>query len=1114
MDEYIMDRSSLPHHVEGLIQYLGQPNEKANEDLALTYFRHVFPNFTRQSDACGADGYVKGHFVLELKGKINDWYSGLFQGLAYKRALDFSVIVVATKGFLGIWKIDDIPNEILEICLNKSIAPNKVGKEIAATYKNLETQIFNKAIWCDEQIYSLFNDKQSFLDKINSFEKALNACQKVRIKITTTNFTTILKQLANFFDQKHPIKAVAGFYTMIYSWDEDSIVQLSNRDQTQASLRGDAIKYLIPGKRIEFKKFVENYYIDQSETEDLDGFFAQYDKALDSVDKNFRVQHGVYFTDLDLSKFVMWFVKQSIPDLGKNYIVIDPACGSGNLVSNWKSPLELRHKIVSEIDPDLLFAVDKRLKKDPWHAGRFTVIPKVETGEGLNFLDKSAKEYIDIIENALNEKGKKFDKPIAFLCNPPYRGDDDTSAESINYIVHPTIIECIGKDAKAERYCCFLAQMKLICDQVVESGLPGDSRLLLFTKSAWLTNRASFSTLYSLMFSSFNFLDGGLFNGKEFFDLKVKFPVAFTIWSYKPNNLSDIKENEHHVILKDFTWICKKQLSELPWQKQNELEEKCSAIVNDNKSINISFGLKRLSLRSWIGQSQKSFQRSRRKSELNNFTSGGLPIGDKRLTNKTVYGESNGNHIGFMDETTPCRINKCLVNVPWFRLDTLVMDCGRTRCFSAPSDQKSYCAHDIESAYKIFLWYAISRTFFQIGYPIWADAEELWAPQIPKKLEKKIKKYIFAIGFAENECIETKFPANNPVKDTTEIHCINPMSPSNPNSFWSNTLAHEFLNANDDLPSQLVKAVYALYAEWKKKFKLYPEINISYQRPYFIGEGILTPTSGIVQIKDYAKESNDLFLLEMWRNIQKLLKDTKQSFYELLTSPNEINYFGSFLQEDRPTIHKKTSVKFNVTESRLILGTMIVKSLFNSREFGKTKFAKVFYVADMMSQQNLRTKYYRELAGPIDYNLLYGDKSNIEKLASERDYFTTRQIGKSVQYIPGKNIEDIEKYKTLVFGNEISELEKIIHKFKQLNRVQAEVVATLFACWNDLLIDKKNITDELIVSEFHNNWHQSKTRFSKSKLFNVLAQMKEHSIIPKGIKGHTYLKLQKKYKRD
>ncbi|MDI1351577.1 MAG: hypothetical protein PSV35_02235 [bacterium] len=1072
-----MSKNSLAPHIEGLLQYLGQPHEKANEDLALSYFRKIFPDFTRQSDASRSDGYVKGHFVLELKGNSKDWYSGLFQGLAYKRELDFSVIVVATKGFLGLWKTNDLPDEIIELCMTTSGAASSIGKKIASDYKYLEKKIFEKAIWSDDQMYLLFNeDKQYFVDKIASFESALQSCQKVRSKITPINFTKVLKEFAQFFDPTQPIKAVAAFYTMIYSWDENSIVSLSNRDQTQVSIPGEAIRCLIPGRRVEFKKFVENYYIDQSKPEDLDEFFAQYDKAIDSVDKNFRVQHGIYFTDLNLSKFVMWLVKQSIPDLGKNYIVIDPACGSGNLVTNWKSPLELRHKIVSELEPDLLYAVDQRLKKDPWHAGRFTVVPKVGSGEGLNFLDKSAKEYIEIIEKALKEKGKKFDKPIAFLCNPPYRGDDDTSAESINYSIHQSIIDCVGKEGQAERYSCFLAQMKLICDQVVESGLPGDTRLLLFTKSAWLTNRASFNALYDLMLSSFTFIDGGLFNGKEFFDLKGKFPIAFSMWSYSPNK----KTETSSVKLKDFTWLNKNQLSKLPWQNPHDLEEQCRSILNDKRSISISFGLKALSMRKWVNQSQKSFQRSRRVSERENFCSGGLPSSDKRLTNKIVYGETTGSHIGFMDDYTLCRIKENKINIPWFRLDSLIMDCNRTRCFSGPSDQKSYCATDKESAYKTFLWYGLLRTFFQIGYPIWADAYELWAPKIPKNLENKVRQYVFSIGLAENECIETKFPANNPIPGVEEIHCNNPMSPLDPNSFWSKIMSPDFIETqeNNFLPQKLVNSVGDLYKEWQSRFRYSPEIIVSYKKQYFIGQGVLTQNAGIVQIKDYANERNDIALLEALKNMLILLKATKESFYEMLTNSHQINYFGASLQDEViDTIHESI---FSVNEIRLTLGTMIVKSLFNSKGFGKTKFAKVFYIADMMSKKNLKTKYYREVAGPVDYNILYNKTVSIEKLASDKGYFSTeQQDGKRVRYVPGENINEVENLKEKVFGNELTIIEKIINNFKNLNTDQAEVVATLFACWNDLLIDQNEITDEIIIEEFHNNWHLSKQRFPK-----------------------------------
>ncbi|MGE0616955.1 MAG: hypothetical protein AB7P04_15090, partial [Bacteriovoracia bacterium] len=71
----------LKPHVNKLREYLMQPSER-NEDLAISYFRELYdPAFVRQSDAANADGYVPGHFLLELKGDTSDWYAGLFQAL-------------------------------------------------------------------------------------------------------------------------------------------------------------------------------------------------------------------------------------------------------------------------------------------------------------------------------------------------------------------------------------------------------------------------------------------------------------------------------------------------------------------------------------------------------------------------------------------------------------------------------------------------------------------------------------------------------------------------------------------------------------------------------------------------------------------------------------------------------------------------------------------------------------------------------------------------------------------------------------------------------------------------------------------------------------------------
>jgi len=70
----------------------------------------------------------------------------------------------------------------------------------------------------------------------------------------------------------------------------------------------------------------------------LTNFFACYDQALDAIDEGFPADGtAIFFTGLHLSKFVMWLVRQHVPDLGKSYLVVDPACGSGNLVTNWRS---------------------------------------------------------------------------------------------------------------------------------------------------------------------------------------------------------------------------------------------------------------------------------------------------------------------------------------------------------------------------------------------------------------------------------------------------------------------------------------------------------------------------------------------------------------------------------------------------------------------------------------------------------------------------------------------------------------------------------------------------------------------------------------------------------
>jgi hypothetical protein len=1092
---------SLPSHVQCLLDYLSQPNEKANEDRALTYFREIYgESFTRQKDAKRADGYVPGHFVLELKGERKNWLSGLIQGLAYRNQdLDFGQIVVAARNFLAIWQVEDIPESLRDEVLADTRSPSAIGTSLAKKYSRKRNELLRLANWTrgTELSGGLFaTNPEAILSDINSFEETLRAGRKVRQKITLRNFASILRGMTKFFDPTQPVKTVRGFYSMLYGWDETSTLQLSDRANDQATLGGEVITNLAPSMRGRFKDFVENHSISLGADENRDDFFARFDEALDAVDKQFRIRNGIFFTDLALSRFVMWLVKCHIPELGKNYLVIDPACGSGNLVTNWRSPLDLRHKVVSEIEPELLFAVEKRMKGDQWHAGKYTVIPKVSENKGLNFLDRSAADYLEEIRKYLLEKGHKPDKPLAFLCNPPYRNDDDQAASTIPYELHPSILEITDLDASSERYCCFLAQMKLICESAEASRLPGDSLLLLFTKSAWLTKRAVFEKLRANLLGVFEDVAGILINGKEFFDVKGTWPVAFTIWRYKGR---DANLNAHRSVpLIDLTWLKKTQLAGVSWDDPDETERSCRNILSDRNSGRVELGNDRVNIRDWSGKKRVDFLRSRRKDEINQRVVGGLPAGDRRHQKKKAHGETDGNFIGFLDDLTLCRVKTSIPDRPWFRLNNQFMDIRKTRCFSGPPSNRGYCATELKSAQKLFFWYSLARTFTQCAYPMWVDADDMWSPTIPPHIEKHVFQIAFAIGYAENECLEARFPANNPVRGVPELMVCNPMTPLNPNSFWS-TVMLPFMGARKPAAAgTLIAAVDELFADWRKLFKTRSELPMS-RKPYLFDDGGLTIGAGITQIRDYATETGHEVLLADVSRTNALLKTVKNDFFEQVSGKSALDYFGGQKSSTsaRPVMPVKTQFE-KVLARRLAVVGILINELSGDPNFGRTKLSKLFYLADAHHGLELDTQYYREAAGPLDPRTLYDEHIGIESMGQKYGLFTPQRTEKMIRYRPEKRLADFVKAAPEFLGDKAEAVSQLAEAFRDLNTSQSEIVATLYACWNDSLLQARVPSDGDIANDFLRNWHQRKTRFPKTRLFKALKWMRQNRLVPRG----------------
>ncbi|WP_299378818.1 hypothetical protein, partial [uncultured Kiloniella sp.] len=63
----------------------------------------------------------------------------------------------------------------------------------------------------------------------------------------------------------------------------------------------------------------------------------------------------------------------------------------------------------------------------------------------------------------------------------------------------------------------------------------------------------------------------------------------------------------------------------------------------------------------------------------------------------------------------------------------------------------------------------------------------------------------------------------------------------------------------------------------------------------------------------------------------------------------------------------------------------------------------------------------------------------------------------------------------------------------------AELVATVHAAWNNLLLDGKKPSEDDIVHEARENWHSDKLKIPRHEFIEALARIRRENIMPKGM---------------
>lgn len=217
------------------------------------------------------------------------------------------------------------------------------------------------------------------------------------------------------------------------------------------------------------------------------------------------------------------------------------------------------------------------------------------------------------------------------------------------------------------------------------------------------------------------------------------------------------------------------------------------------------------------------------------------------------------------------------------------------------------------------------------------------------------------------------------------------------------------------------------------------------------------------------------------------------------------NLFNSLSQkafkgELLPIIDTTNNV-VDIQTKQLLLHAKIIDRCRSHKTFGSVKMEKLVNICDMTQQLNLLPNgYTRMAAGPYDPQMRYSVE---EQLKQKKWVRISKSYSGKMEYQEDSNFSEYRKLYSEVFAKESDKISSILNEFYNKTTDYCEAFSTLYMCWNDLLIEGKNPKKDEIIYEFKNHWSERKQKFSSMFLKDVLSDMINLHLEPKGYGVHS-----------
>lgn len=181
---------------------------------------------------------------------------------------------------------------------------------------------------------------------------------------------------------------------------------------------------------------------------------------------------------------------------------------------------------------------------------------------------------------------------------------------------------------------------------------------------------------------------------------------------------------------------------------------------------------------------------------------------------------------------------------------------------------------------------------------------------------------------------------------------------------------------------------------------------------------------------------------------------------------------------------------------RKMLASYIINQSVNDKQFGDTKFEKLLHLADYhILKRNFGQEYKQKAAGPYDNKFTVPFFNQTIKAG----WFYKQSLGQMNRILPAKNNSKSQTTYDYFSDEELEKINSLINTFKNFAYKIPEIISTLYAVWNNRIIKKQEINNDLLKQDFL-NWDKGKAQYvyPKDRVTPAIKWMEENGFIPDG----------------